>query len=127
VSVKPVLIGLAVAAVLAAAVVSSFASSNADGLEWSIAKVTGTEQELQTADSAHEAAADVQERTAILPDYGFKQGDGAAAAEEDSGGPAVDAGTSVAGLAGAGIVLVVAAVIGLALYKRRKPRTETGT
>ena len=66
VSVKPVLIGLAVAAVLAGAVVSSFASSNADGLEWSIAKVTGTEEELQATGSAHETAADLSVDTRTL-------------------------------------------------------------
>jgi len=129
VSVKPVLIGLAVAAVLAGAVVSSFASSNADGLEWSIARVTGTEEELQASGSAHDTAAGVQDRTSFFPDYGFKEGDAdgeAAAAEGTDDGPAVDAGTSVAGLTGAGIVLVVAAVIGLALYKRRKPRANEG-
>lgn len=136
--VKPVLIGLAVAAVLAAGVVSWFASSYSDGLEWSIAKATGTEEELQNSSSAHEGAAKVQESTSFFPDYAFKEGDGGdaaagdgaateeAAAEEESAWPAVDAGTSVAGLAGAGIVLVVAAIIGLALYKRPRADSEAG-
>jgi cobalt/nickel transport system permease protein len=129
-SIKPVLIGLAVAAVLAAGVVSWFASSYADGLEWSIAKATGTAEELQSGSSAHEGAAKVQESTAFLPDYAFKEGESdgeEAAAAEEPAWPAVDAGTSVAGLAGAGIVLVLAAVIGLALYKRPKAGAEPGT
>jgi cobalt/nickel transport system permease protein len=138
-SIRPVLIGLAVAAVLAAGVVSWFASSYADGLEWSIAKATGTAEELQSGSSVHEGAAKVQESTAFLPDYAFKEGESggeaaggaaagaeAAAAAEEAGWPAVDAGTSVAGLAGAGIVLVLAAVIGLALYKRPKAGAEPG-
>jgi len=132
--VKPVLIGLAVAAVLAAGVVSWFASSYSDGLEWSIAKATGTEQELENSSSAHEGAAKVQESTAFLPDYAFKEGETAegsggaeAAAEEEAAWPAVDAGTSVAGLAGAGIVLVLAAIIGLALYRRPASGADPST
>jgi cobalt/nickel transport system permease protein len=125
--IKPVLIGLAVATVLAAGVVSWFASSYADGLEWSIARATGTEEELRNGGAAHDAAAGVQERTAFLPDYAFKEdgsGGEEAVAADESAWPTVDAGTSVAGLAGAGIVLVLAAVIGLALYKR--PKADAG-
>ncbi|MBM3147368.1 MAG: energy-coupling factor ABC transporter permease [Actinobacteria bacterium] len=133
-SVKPVLIGLAVAAVLAAGVVSWFASSYSDGLEWSIAKATGTEQEPENSSGAHETAAGVQEKTAFMPDYAFKEGEAAedagggaeAAAADEPAWPAVDAGTSVAGLAGAGIVLVVAAIIGLALYKRPASGAKPG-
>lgn len=42
---KPVLIGLAVAALVAGGALSWFASSHPDGLEWSIAKATGTADE----------------------------------------------------------------------------------
>jgi cobalt/nickel transport system permease protein len=120
---KPVLAGLAIAAVLAGAVVSWFASTHADGLEWSIAKVTGTEEELRTSGAgAYKAAADLQGRTAFLPDYGFKQSEAeaeqAAADEEEPVWPAVDAGTSVAGIVGGLIVLVLAAGVGFALRQR---------
>ncbi len=59
---KPVLVGLAVAAVVAGGALAWFASGSADGLEWSIAKVTGTEEELQAESSAHDAAADLQDK-----------------------------------------------------------------
>jgi cobalt/nickel transport system permease protein len=87
---KPVLAGLGIAAVLAGGALAWFASSNADGLEWSIAKVTGTEEELETASGTHDTAADLQESIAILPDYGFKEGEAAddAAVSEPAGGEA---------------------------------------
>ena len=66
---KPVLIGLAVAAVVAGGALSWFASTNADGLEWSIAKVTGTE-ELQADTAAHDAAAGPRRRRRSCPTTG---------------------------------------------------------
>lgn len=69
------------------------ASSFPDGLEWSIEKVTG-EPELEAGEGAYDAAAAVQEKTALLPDYAFQNSDSAA-------------GTSFSGIAGA---LAVAAV-----------------
>jgi cobalt/nickel transport system permease protein len=86
---KPVLAGLGIAALLAGGALAWFASSDADGLEWSIAKVTGTEQELEAESAAHEAAAGLQDSVAILPDYGFKEGAAAGdAAASDAGAQA---------------------------------------
>jgi cobalt/nickel transport system permease protein len=118
---KPVLVTLAIAAVLAGAVLSWFASPDLDGLEWSIAGIAG-EPEIEGASaSIHEDLAAVQEKTAVLPDYALPQAesDGDAAAEgAEPAWPAVDAGTSVAGITGAVAVLGLAALIGLALRKR---------
>jgi cobalt/nickel transport system permease protein len=131
---KPVLVGLAVATLVAGAAVSWFASGNADGLEWSIAKVTGTEDELRSQSATHEKAAELQEKTAILPDYSFKDdaGSGAAAAGETDGDeaaawPAVDAGTSLSGVAGALIVLAVAVALGFALRRRSSSHARART
>lgn len=125
VRIKPVVIGLAVAAVVAAVALSWFASTYSDGLEWSIAKVTGTEEALPADSSVQEAAAQLQEGTAFLPDYAFKQ-DGASAAEaaveEEPAWPAVDAGTSVAGLVGGAIVAGIVVLIGFVLYRRSSVR-----
>lgn len=49
-------------------VVSPFASSNPDGLEWSVGK-TATTQITETADNAHISMAKIQEKTSIIPDY----------------------------------------------------------
>ncbi len=137
---KPVVIGLAVAALVAGVALSWFASSNADGLEWSIAKATGTEEELATQSSAHETAAELQEKTAILPDYALEEGETAGAGieagaqtaereepagtagDEGSAWPAVDAGTSLSGVVGALIVLAVAVALGFALRRRSVAR-----
>ena len=51
-----------------------FASTSPDGLEWSIAKVTGSEEFAGDASAAvKQASASIQEQTAFLPDYAFKQ------------------------------------------------------
>lgn len=128
---KPVLIGLGVAALVAGAGLSWFASSNPDGLEWSIARVTGTRQKLQANDAAHRAAADVQARTAILPGYGFKPAapaDGQAIGGQAAGGQSpdgtsrVDADASLAGVVGAALVAGIVAGSGFVLFRRSASR-----
>lgn len=139
-SIKPVVTGLAIAALLAGGALAWFASSDADGLEWSIAKVTGTEQELEAASPTHKKAAELQDRIAVLPDYTFKEGEAAgdaaaggaggaeppagdaAAGEESAGWPAVDAGTSVSGIVGGLIVLAIAVALGFVLRRRSSAR-----
>jgi cobalt/nickel transport system permease protein len=113
---RTVLIAFAVAAVVAGGTLSWFASANPDGLEWSIARVTGTEEELAADSAAHDAAAKAQEQTAVLPDYAFKVD------EENAEEAAGVAGTSVAGIVGALIVLSVAVVLGFALRRRSVAR-----
>ncbi len=123
--VKPVVIGLAVAAAIAAVSLSWFASTYSDGLEWSIAKVTGTEEELTTTSSVHEAAAGLQEGTAFLPDYGFRQSEASVdevAVGDEPAWPAVDAGTSLSGVVGGAIVAGIVALIGFVLYRRSAAR-----
>jgi len=116
VGLKPVLIGLAIAAVMAGGVVSWFASTYSDGLEWSIAKVAGS-AEIEGTGPIHSTLAQVQEKTALLPDYGFKAPKGAEAASEATPWPAVDPGTSTSGIVGAVIVLAFAAAIGWVLKR----------
>jgi cobalt/nickel transport system permease protein len=117
-----VLIGLLAAALVSGAVLAWFASPDLDGLEWSIAGVAGEPEAVGAGDSAlHESLAGIQEGTALLPDYAFPAaGDAAAEAESGTPWPAVDAGTSTAGVIGAGIVLGFAALIGFMLRRRRE-------
>jgi cobalt/nickel transport system permease protein len=128
---KKVLIGIGIATLLSGVALAWFASTNPDGLEWSIARVTGSEEFAgDTSAAVHNAALSIQEGTAFLPDYGFKKAaapegaEGGAAAGEGVEGaaqwPAVDAGTSTAGLVGAGITLVLAALIGFGLMLRKR-------
>ena len=113
-SIQKVLGVLLVFAIVVGGGLSLLASSNPDGLEWSMEKVAGT-AELETTGNAYDSAANIQESTAFLPDYGFKSADGEGSA----------AGTSASGIIGAGITLVLAGGTGYLIYavKRRKEKT----
>ncbi|MGN0277278.1 MAG: energy-coupling factor ABC transporter permease [Hominisplanchenecus sp.] len=67
---------LGVAAILIGGSLSLAASSNPDGLEWSIEKITGS-TELEAAGAVYDAAGSIQEATALLPDYAFKDSESA--------------------------------------------------
>lgn len=89
--------------------VSLMASGNPDGLEWAMIKTAGT-AELENDSPVHEFLSKVQEKTALLPDYGFKNGG------EETGA----IGTSVSGLIGAGVTMVLIIGLGIAGKKRKK-------
>lgn len=62
-------------ALLTGGLFSLFASSQPDGLEWSIQQVTGS-TEIEAADTGtHQNAEQIQEGTSLLPDYGFQDSD----------------------------------------------------
>lgn len=84
---------LAVLAVLIGGGLSLFASANPDGLEWAMGKVAGT-TELEAAGGVYDIVASIQEKTALLPDYALKGSESAA-------------GTSLSGIVGAAVVVVV--------------------
>lgn len=114
VSLRPVLTGLLVATVLLGGLLSWFASTRPDGLEWSIAKLTG-QGEIVAGSGAHQELAKIQEKTALLPDYGFKT-----TAPETATAPVVRGGRTVAGLVGGVLVLALAGLVGYGLSKRRR-------
>jgi cobalt/nickel transport system permease protein len=122
---KTVLVGLAIVAMVSGVAFAWFASTNPDGLEWSIARVTGSEEFAgETSAAVHEAATSIQEKTAFLPGYGFKRAETAESGGESSAKwPAVDPGTSTAGLVGAGITLLLAGIIGFVLNRRKHSGT----
>jgi len=119
IDIKKVLAGLLIAAAISGGTLSWFASANPDGLEWAMFRTSGKE-ELESHEKVHASLAGVQEKTAILPDYGFKKTEPEAGSGEDlkPSWPAVDAGTSAAGLAGGAMTLLMAVLIGWALRKR---------
>ncbi len=125
VSIKKVITVLALTAVLTGGVLSWFSSANPDGLEWSMLKTAGVEK-LEAPDGIYQTLSKIQSKTAFLPDYGFKapKNKNSPSTEEGAGeasGPAMSAGTSVAGIVGGGLTLVFAALIGFAvsLVKKR--------
>jgi cobalt/nickel transport system permease protein len=89
---KPVLALFAVAALVTGGWLARFASTLPDGLEWSIARVTGENELAAPAQGQPDAPAS----------------------------PAVDAGSSSAGFVGAILTLCVAGVLGFALTRRRR-------
>jgi len=116
--VKWVLIGFLAAAAFTGGMLSWHASSRPDGLEWAIAQITGGKQPKVERGALHEVAEGVQESTALLPDYGYapSPSEGPGGGEEAS---SERAGTSLAGLVGGGLTLLLAVMIGI-LFRRRK-------
>ena len=98
---------LAAACLVTGGLLSHLASSSPDGLEWSVEKVAG-ESALEDAEPAAEWASDLQERTALLPDYAFRDG---------------GRGTSFSGIIGSLAVLAVCLAVGLC-FRRRNDKTE---
>ncbi len=120
-----VLLGLLIAAVFTGGFLSWFASADPDGLEWSIAAVTGKEELAEPDGGVHGALAGLQEKTAVFPDYGFKKTEanrspGSVDEPGDPAWPVADSSTSVSGLVGGLLTLTVALGIGLFL-KRKNP------
>lgn len=91
---KQTMVVLAVVTLLIGGAFSLFASSHPDGLEWSIEKVTGSTELESKESSAYTAAEQIQEKTALLPDYAFKESE-------------TSVGTSFSGIVGSMLVLVV--------------------
>ena len=84
---------LAFAAVLIGGILSLVASSNPDGLEWSIEEITGS-TEVEAEGGIYDTVSNVQDTTALLPDYAFKNSETAL-------------GTSFSGIVGGLIVVGV--------------------
>ena len=118
INIKKVLVGLLVATVITGGALSWFASSHPDGLEWAMFKTSGKE-ELESHDGVHASLASFQEKTAFLPDYGFKKTESEIKPETavKPTWPAVDPGTSAAGLVGGGLTLLMTVLIGLGLRR----------
>lgn len=113
-SLRPVLGGLLVAAIVMGAAGSWLASSHPDGLEWAIARVSGKEEVGGGAqDGIRGRLTVVQEKTAVLPDYGFR-GDKDQVQDK--------AGGVVSGLVGGGMVLALVLTVGVVLKLRGKGR-----
>lgn len=138
-SMKKLLAVFAVAALLTGGVFSWFASTNPDGLEWSISRVTGGAG--VSADSwIYRYIDGIQQKTSILRDYkleisnnnsaGKNQTAEKAEPEDKSmdtgsikaGTPAINSGTSAAGMAGAVMVITLAGLTGLVLNLVKKKK-----
>lgn len=104
----------AILALLIGGVVSWFASSQPDGLEWSIAKVSGSEKFRAASEPVHDMLAALQRKIAFLPDYNFRPGPEAAAVSRSP----INIETSVSGIVGTLSVLVGAGAAGMILGRK---------
>lgn len=98
---KSLLWTFAIAAMITGGVIAFFASSNPDGLEWSVLSITGVTELPASTSQIAQTAADVQASTAFLPDYE----------------------SNVSGIAGAVLVLILIWGVSWLLASRRKRRS----
>jgi cobalt/nickel transport system permease protein len=121
ISIKNVLVVLVILAVITGGALSWFASTHPDGLEWSIEKVTGKGELEEATQGIAPALKDIQEKTAFLPDYGFKPAVKEEPKENEAPAwPGIEAGTSVAGIVGGAIVLMFILFIGFGIRLFKK-------
>lgn len=112
---------LGMLALIAGGFLSWFASTHPDGLEWSIAQLTGQSEISVKGDKAQEIASTIQEKTAILPDYGFPVGFSAVNESDESAWGTPNMGTTVSGIIGGLLTLLVAGSMGWLFQRRDHP------
>jgi len=90
------------------------ASTRPDGLEWAIEKVYGRPELPEHGRGIAGELRGIQEKTAALPDYSFR----------NSGGGETPLGTSASGVIGAAMVLasVLAAGLAIRMFRRKDGR-----
>ena len=99
---------LLAATILIGGIFTGYASKHPDGLEWSIERVTGNPKLENPIQSIHNRLEKIQDTTSLMPDYGLKK--------TSLSGKRM---TSIAGLLGGAIVMVLSIFIGIILKKSR--------
>lgn len=108
-----ILITFTVLSLIIGGILSQFASSNPDGLKWSIIKIAGSNE--ITADSqVHKNLEELQKNTAVLPDYSLTKGDNE------------KLGTSVSGIIGGAVVCLFSVLLGVFIKLKRKRAGSDG-
>ena len=110
--VRALSIAFLISAVLIGGVFSWFASEQPDGLEWSIARITGPAGLPETGLEVHEALIAAQEKMAILPDYDLPEGAGHDNSQH--------VGKTFSGLVGGTLTLVICTLVGVVLHRKRQ-------
>jgi cobalt/nickel transport system permease protein len=126
-SVTGVAVSFAAVALALGGIGAWFASTNPDGLEWSIARITGADDLDSPLTALHARSAELQRRVAVLPDYGFRQDAGRDASPEGASAasnphrPGDRLGTSLAGILGGAGALFLALLVGFVLRRKAQP------
>jgi len=118
---KAVAASLVVTALLVAGVLSWFASSHPDGLEWSYMehRYGGTETIIKPPSDAVAAVDELQSRYSPMPDYTRRAAEESAEETVEGAWPNVDGWGSLAGVIGTVMTLMI--VYALSILLKRKP------
>ncbi len=124
-SLAGVLAFVAICAVISGGALSLLASSDPDGLEWSIERITGERELPERGAGITGVLKRLQETTAIMPDYSFKKQEpqpGATQEKPEQPAEPFDAGTPVSGILGSTIVLCAVLLAGFIAKRRNRCR-----
>jgi cobalt/nickel transport system permease protein len=110
---KKTVLVLAAATLLIGGAVSLFASAYPDGLEWSMQQVAGS-TELESEGKLQAVAANIQNITAVLPDYSLKNTES-------------QIGTSISGIVGGILVmgLMIGLCYGIKFFQKNKSKVKS--
>jgi len=121
ISLRKVMITFVVLAISAGGGLSLLASTKPDGLEWSIARATGSGELREAEQGLARALKAIQKKTAFLPDYGFRPaGNDPNKAAAAPASPESKTGTSLSGIVGAAVVLGMIILIGIGIRSFRR-------
>lgn len=112
---RTVLASFAVAACITGGLISLVASEKPDGLEWAIHKVTGGSEVKGGDTPLHKQLASLQEKYSLLPDYSFRKT--AVDSSAPASGRSARLGTSLSGLVGGLLTLLLLAGGGFVLIR----------
>lgn len=121
-SLKGLAAAFLVAALITGAGLSWFASNHPDGLEWSVFHTAGVQEFPEPQSGIHRSASRFQEKTAILPGYSIKEEaseDMEETASKSAAWLPVDMGTSLSGLVGSMLTLLLAGALWFLLKRCR--------
>lgn len=112
VSIKKLTVVFFIVAIICGSLISYLASSNPDGLEWSIENVTNVNLESSKI-GIFKSFSDIQDKISFLPDYSFKD-------NESLKGILPHLGTGISGIVGISIVTIFLLATGYMIIKRRR-------
>lgn len=115
--IRSLVVTFLVAAALIGGVLPWFASEHPDGLEWSIARITGSTELLETGHGEQTPLVKLQEKTVVFSDDTIPAQDGRS--EETAKATTTKLlGSSLSGIIGGTLTLAICTVIGILLRKR---------
>jgi len=127
IKIKKIVLTLLAVSVIVGGIVSWFASSYPDGLEWSIEKVYGKPELPEQETGIVALLRAIQEKTAFLPDYTFKKKETPGEQETPADGvnawPNVETGTSISGILGSIMMFGLIILVGFGIKAIRKKGT----